>query len=438
MKKVFDDEIIDQLNRFEVDLPENDWAELMAKMPKKRRMLPLWQYGIAASVAILLGTGVLFVFKVSNSNRMQQSIAELSDHSQILPADSSWQQPVQTEDEPAATEQIYTTADKDDNNLSIKTEQTAKRKNKPRKYGKKRNMAIVPAEDAEQRTNRQEADSHYTPATDPTHTDEQKAGNGNKTKFDPDKSLDDYIEELNKNKQKTDPKRQRKELKEKTNFARNYYASVNTSISTLSGNIGDAGKPNGKLLTPDKQMFIASPYYSDKQHFLPVSFGVSVGVPLAANSLYLNTGLKYTYLYSKIKNIEIASNKLVSVKEQHLHYLGIPIALSYHFVNNRLLKAYIAGGTTIEHGVLNNNTYKNYTKEGTIETTDKDQTDMKGLLISLNAKAGAGITIIRGLDFYLEPEFSWYIPNSRHPQPESKLTENPFVLSVAGGLRWNF
>lgn len=137
MKKVFDDEIIDQLNRFEVDLPENDWAELMAKMPKKRRMLPLWQYGIAASVAILLGTGVLFVFKVSNSNRMQQSIAELSDHSQILPADSSWQQPVQTEDEPAATEQIYTTADKDDNNLSIKTEQTAKRKNKPRKYGKK-------------------------------------------------------------------------------------------------------------------------------------------------------------------------------------------------------------------------------------------------------------------------------------------------------------
>ena len=148
--------------------------------------------------------------------------------------------------------------------------------------------------------------------------------------------------------------------------------------------------------------------------------------------------MRYTYLYSKIKNIEIASNKLVSVKEQHLHYLGIPIALSYHFVNNRLLKAYIAGGTTIEHGVLNNNTYKNYTKEGTIETTDKDQTDMKGLLISLNAKAGAGITIIRGLDFYLEPEFSWYIPNSRHPQPESKLTENPFVLSVAGGLRWNF
>jgi len=392
MKKVFDDEIIDQLNRFEVDLPENDWAELMAKMPKKRRMLPLWQYGIAASVAILLGTGVLFVFKVSNRNSMQQPIAELADHSQILHADSSWQQPAQTEDEPTATEQTYTTADKDDNNLPTKTEQTAKRKNKPRKYGKKRNMAIVPAEDAEQRTNRQEADS----------------------------------------------KRQRKELKEKTNFARNYYASVNTSISTLSGNIGDAGKPNGKLLTPDKQMFIASPYYSDKQHFLPVSFGVSVGVPLAANSLYLNTGLKYTYLYSKIKNIEIASNKLVSVKEQHLHYLGIPIALSYHFVNNRLLKAYIAGGTTIEHGVLNNNTYKNYTKEGTIETTDKDQTDMKGLLISLNAKAGAGVKIIRGLDFYLEPEFSWYIPNSRHPQPESKLTENPFVLSVAGGLRWNF
>ena len=88
------------------------------------------------------------------------SFGEAPDHSQILHADSSWQQPAQTEDKPAATEQTYTTADKDDNNLPTKTEQTVKRKNKPRKYGKKRNMAIVPAEDTEQRTNRQEADSH--------------------------------------------------------------------------------------------------------------------------------------------------------------------------------------------------------------------------------------------------------------------------------------
>ena len=133
MKKVFDDEIIDQLNRFEVDLPENDWAELMAKMPKKRRMLPLWLYGIAASVAILLGTGVLFVFKVSNRNSIQQPLSELSDHSQILHAHSSWPQPAQTEHEPAATQQTYTTSHQDHNNPSTKPKPTAQRQNKPPK-----------------------------------------------------------------------------------------------------------------------------------------------------------------------------------------------------------------------------------------------------------------------------------------------------------------
>ena len=125
MKKVFDDEIIDQLNRFEVDLPENDWAELMAKMPKKRRILPLWQYGIAASVAILLGTGVLFVFKVSNSNSMQQSIAELSDHSQILPANSPYKlrtnPPLPSRYTPLPTKTTITCREKPNKQPNVKT-----------------------------------------------------------------------------------------------------------------------------------------------------------------------------------------------------------------------------------------------------------------------------------------------------------------------------
>ena len=62
MKKIFDDNIANQLNQLEVDLPQNDWDVLLAKMPtKKRRTIPIWYYVSAASVVLLLGFGSLFM-----------------------------------------------------------------------------------------------------------------------------------------------------------------------------------------------------------------------------------------------------------------------------------------------------------------------------------------------------------------------------------------
>ena len=62
MKKIFDDNIANRLNRLEVDLPPNDWDVLLAKMPaKKRRAIPIWYYVSAASVVLLLGFGSLFM-----------------------------------------------------------------------------------------------------------------------------------------------------------------------------------------------------------------------------------------------------------------------------------------------------------------------------------------------------------------------------------------
>ena len=62
MKKIFDDNIANQLNQLEVDLPQNDWDVLLAKMPtKKHRAIPIRYYVSAASVVLLLGFGSLFM-----------------------------------------------------------------------------------------------------------------------------------------------------------------------------------------------------------------------------------------------------------------------------------------------------------------------------------------------------------------------------------------
>lgn len=64
MNKLFDEKTIEKLNGFEVDLPPNDWSVLLAKMPKKRKPVPIWYYAIAASLAILLGIGsVMFLYR---------------------------------------------------------------------------------------------------------------------------------------------------------------------------------------------------------------------------------------------------------------------------------------------------------------------------------------------------------------------------------------
>lgn len=435
MKKIFDDKTIEQLNSFETDLPPGDWEALLAKMPKKRKPIPIWWYGIAASVAILLGTGALFVFAPrSTGNSTSQHIAQVSDSYDVLQHDSSAIQYGEADNKPLPEEATEARQDISTGSLYVSDKRMAAPKNKPRKYGKKKNIAAAAGT-----ADPMPAGGNTEQTLDQGDGNEQKTSEDKRQKPDSKKSLDEYIEELNKAKRKDDSKRQRKELKERNSFARNYYASANTSVSALSGNIGDTRhNMGGQLLASNNRMFIASPYYRDERHYLPVSFGVSIGIPVAGDRLYLNTGLQYTYLYSTIKNIAKASGALNSIEEQHLHYIGVPVALAYNIVDKKPFKVYIAGGATVLHGLRNNHVHRYYKNDGVLDTKETGSEDIKGLLFALNTKAGAAITVLRGLDFYVEPEFSWYIPNARHPQPVSKITKEPFIVNISGGLRWNF
>lgn len=441
MKKIFDDKTVERLNGFEVDLPADDWGALLAKMPAKRgRAIPLWRYAVAASVVVLLGLGTFIIFFQQNNYEYRSFVSKTQSQ---YPTDAA----CGTDCPNRIAEKVTSQSGKRTTNIQrtpindadlgnqtldkLKSGKVKVRSVKP--HGKKRNIAISPAQNTES------GNTYDTGAS----TDE-KIYNSNKPTSDqnrklptPDenKSLDDYKRE-NTSTPKEDAKQQRRNFKDKHSLTKNYYASAYSSLSPLSGG-GISKNSSGAFRSTNGYGAVSSPYYSHTTHNIPISFGVSAGLPLIADKLYINTGIKYTFLYSSTATRDKSSHVAVSLEEQRLHYIGIPVSVSYQFLNTGAFKFYFGGGLTLDKGIVNNQKYTSYVfnGEGSHSNTNGQ---IKGIMASLNAKAGVAYRLIRTLDVYVEPLFAWYIPNTKHQQPTSKITESPLTVNVTGGLRWNF
>ena len=196
------------------------------------------------------------------------------------------------------------------------------------------------------------------------------------------------------------------------------------------------GKPiNQVILNGNLNALPASPNIGEKKetHNLPVSVGVDVSIEVYKN-LDIRTGLTYTGLYSTFgQEFKSGSER---TRSQQLHYIGIPLSLSYRFWNGRVLNTYASLGGMCEKGLANVSREKYYDAE-TGQTVDerRDSKGIEGLQWLLTANVGIGVRIYKGLSFYAEPGFTWYIPNNVHPQPISLRTKSPYNFSIKTGLR---
>ena len=439
MKKIFDDNIANQLNQLEVDLPQNDWDVLLAKMPtKKRRTIPIWYYVSAASVVLLLGFGSLFMlYNDSTKGNNQEFTAKVVSDSDI--------NAYSAENEPASANcnNSHTPASEsyDRNSKGYSTLKPSKSSNRTIYCGKKGNTTSLP--DVTRSNNNISINTQRLPSevdTQGANSDRDKVDSASKTRKtiqqpDADKSLDEYRQEYN---QQPTPKdnirKQRQQLKDRNSLTRDYYADIHTSVSPLSGN-GSVSKGVTDLMSTGGLMSMLSPYDVQTRHNIPVSIGMSIGIPLIQTQLYFNTGLKYTYLYSVSTTIDRETSKAISADEQNLHYIGIPLGLSYQFVEKGIFRAYLSASATLEKGISKVTRHINY-MTSSYESNFTESID--GFATSFAVGGGVGVKIVRSLEFYLEPEFSWFIFSKKYPQPESRITQNPINIGVTGGLRWNF
>ena len=150
------------------------------------------------------------------------------------------------------------------------------------------------------------------------------------------------------------------------------------------------------------------------EHHLPLRFGLSLQYQLSPRVALL-TGINYTYLYSEF-SIPLYPNASYN---QKLHYLGIPLGLSYQLWTADRFRLYLSGGVMLEKCVSAH--------------VDGITISDKPWQWSLEASAGAEYTIIPQLGFYLEPSLGYYFKDGT--SLEHYYKEHPLTPSIEFGLR---
>jgi hypothetical protein len=170
--------------------------------------------------------------------------------------------------------------------------------------------------------------------------------------------------------------------------------------------------------------------FEEVTHFLPLTFGLSFRKELN-RYLSIESGLSYTYLYSKLKNkLPKRDAKL------ELHYLGIPVNLVVSIYKNEHSKwnIYASAGGMIEKGLWSY-VKKNgeIDKDNVSSTTSHEKID--GFQWSAHALVGIDYKIIKNYSMYIEQNVNYYLDNN---QPVNARTEHPLVFGINAGFRYTW
>lgn len=203
----------------------------------------------------------------------------------------------------------------------------------------------------------------------------------------------------------------------------------------LEGEAGTVGWADDRILTSAGTIVFNQPEVNDSYtHKMPVKLGLTARYAFT-NLLGIESGLTYSLLQSDIQRGSESTTGAWSSSDQTLHYLGVPLNLTFNFLNSRYVDVYASAGGMMEFGV-----------KGSIKTTDHLHKSMtsthqnaitpKGLLWSVNATAGVQVNVLPSLGIYVEPGMSHHFKNDR--QPRSSYTDKPTNFALGFGLRYTF
>ena len=164
-----------------------------------------------------------------------------------------------------------------------------------------------------------------------------------------------------------------------------------------------------------------------EHHDKPIILGLAVNKSIGKH-WSLETGLQYSYLKSYFT---LGTGNYRVDKEQKLHYIGIPVKLSYQFMAYKKLSAYGSAGASIQIP-LSGKTYADYVVGGKSGyTTDWKTTP--SIQWTVNTNIGIQYQFAPKLTLFVEPTLNWYIPNGS--EVKNTWTERPFTLTVPFGIR---
>lgn len=173
---------------------------------------------------------------------------------------------------------------------------------------------------------------------------------------------------------------------------------------------------------------------TEYSHKMPVKIGASIRYDFN-KFLGIESGLTYSFLSSDLKTGEEGAVSSWSKGIQSMHYLGIPLNLSFNIFSSRYFNAYVTAGGLMEkcvRGSLKTDEYLDGKYHGSSSTALKQ----KGLQWSVNGAAGIQVNILPQLGLYMEPGVSHHFSNNS--KVRTIYSDKPTDFSLSFGLRYTF
>lgn len=208
-------------------------------------------------------------------------------------------------------------------------------------------------------------------------------------------------------------------------------------LSVGSDNVVPQYVTNSSSLRSESLMLMNAVYFNDMNlpkteihHKTPVSFGLSVSRFLN-NRFSLQAGVNYAFLSS-----EWETNGGYRAKtKQKLHFIGIPLSVSYKIAEWNRFNVYAAAGGMAEVNVAGKRQTQFIYREKEMDR-EREHVRMKEWLWSVNARAGVSYPLIRFVSAFAEVGASYYFDNGS--AIETVHSEKPFNVSLQLGFRLGF
>lgn len=433
MKTNWQKDIHDRLGSYEKDAPEGLWEGISRRMPKlndgvmlthkpqHNAAFRMWRVaGVAAAASVALVIGYNFL-----GNDVQDNIniaTNTTNHHNML---ASCQKPIGNEPTDVCAEQATHSADdllsEQPTLANASTEQLA--------------LASVSTEQPTLASASMETDVKEISSKEENSKKENK-----QTETKPAKREDSYVLPHN-------PDNNLLAFNDMTERRGDEDAPSRWSVST--GAMGGLGA-SGTTTAYGDHLVLSSPGVADTknspmldmntinrdietkteyEHHLPIRIGLSVAYALT-DRMSISSGLTYTRLSSDIKD---ASRESKYIGEQRLHYVGIPVNVSYKVASSRWISLYGTAGVLAEKCV-SGTTDEGYVENNTMKYTNTHDISSKPLQMSVNAGVGIQFDIIDNVGIYAEPGLSYYFDDGSELQTIYK--EKPLNFNLNVGVRF--
>lgn len=167
-----------------------------------------------------------------------------------------------------------------------------------------------------------------------------------------------------------------------------------------------------------------------EHHDKPITIALSATKTLGKR-WSMATGLQYSLLKS---TFTLGEGNYYIKKYQKAHYLGIPLQVSYKWLNLKKWEAYSSAGLTL-NVPLHGKTQERYVTGASVPYSSKWHFTPP-VQWSVGANVGFQYKLNANWGIYAEPTFNWHIPNGS--STHTIWTEHPISVTVPFGVRYTW